>query len=218
MQGKLKSSNKKKFLLGLPLYVTSNIWDDISTVPASCSGNLTISCADTLECHDADAEQDTLTRQQHNIQTLGSLFVCLGLTSLWNIWGHITTVPACSSGTLTNVLPHRNAIPQTQDTTPHPVTVCRHGADLSLCYPLMWNVTLEYTATHFNVLGRTIDMLFIALLSLTGYWNDHAAQIFSIFLFVFFSVKFPTWILMSMIAIKMCLKCPHGLMNPNLSI
>ena len=84
-------------------------------------------------------------------------FFCLflGLTSLWNIWGHITTVPACSSGTLTNVLPHRNAMPQTQDTTPHPVTVYRHGADLSLCYPLMWNVTLEYTATHFNVLGET---------------------------------------------------------------
>ena len=64
-------------------------------------------------------------------------------------------VPACSSGTLTNVLPHRNAMPQTQDTTPHPVTVYRHGADLSLCYPLMWNVTLEYTATHFNALGET---------------------------------------------------------------
>ena len=83
------------------------------------------------------------------------LFVCLGLTSLWNIWGHITTVPACSSGTLTNVLPHRNAMPQTQATTPHPVTVYRHGANLSLCYPSMWNVTLEYTATHFNVLGET---------------------------------------------------------------
>ena len=83
------------------------------------------------------------------------LFVCLGLKSLWNIWGHITTVPACSSGTLTNMLPHRNAMPQTQDTTPHPVTEYRHGADLSLCYPLMWNVTLEYTATHFNVLGET---------------------------------------------------------------
>ena len=83
------------------------------------------------------------------------LFVCLGLTSLWNIWGHITTVPACSSGALTNVLPHRNAMPQTQDTTPHPVTVYGHGADLSLCYPLVWNVTLEYTATHFNVLGET---------------------------------------------------------------
>ena len=27
-------------------------------------------------------------------------------------------VPACSNGTLTNVLPHRNAIPQTQDMTP----------------------------------------------------------------------------------------------------
>ena len=31
----------------------------------------------------------------------------------------------------------------------------RHGADLSLCYPLMWNVTLKYTVTHFNVLGET---------------------------------------------------------------
>ena len=81
------------------------------------------------------------------------MFVCLGLTSLLNNWGHITTVPACSSGT--NVLPHRNAMPQTQDMTSHPVTVSRHGADLSLCYPLMWNVTLEYTATHFNVLGET---------------------------------------------------------------
>ena len=83
------------------------------------------------------------------------LFVCLGLTSFLNIWGHITTVPACSSGTLTNVLPHINAMPQTQDMTPNPVTVYRHGADLSLSYPLMWNITLEYTATHFNVLGET---------------------------------------------------------------
>ena len=64
-------------------------------------------------------------------------------------------VPACSSSTLTNVLPHRNAMPQTQGTTLHPVTVYRHGAYLSLCYLLMWNVTLEYTATNFNVLGKT---------------------------------------------------------------
>ena len=64
--------------------------------------------------------------------------------SLLNI-GHIVTVPVCSSGTLTNVLPHRNAMPQTQDMTPHPVTVYRHGADMLLCYPLMWNVTLEYS-------------------------------------------------------------------------
>ena len=69
--------------------------------------------------------------------------------------GHSAMVPTCSRGTLTNVLPHRNAMPQTQDTTPHPVTVYRHGADLSLSYPLMRNVTLEYTTTHFNVYGQT---------------------------------------------------------------
>ena len=82
------------------------------------------------------------------------------LTSLSNIWGHITTVPACSSVTLTNVLPHRNAMPQTQDMTPNSVTVYRHGADLSLCYPMMWNVTLEYTTTHFNVLGLARSFLY----------------------------------------------------------
>ena len=69
--------------------------------------------------------------------------------------GHITTVPACSIDTLTDVLPHRNAMTQTQDMTPHPFSVYIHWADLSLCYPLMWNVTLEYTATHFNVLCVT---------------------------------------------------------------
>ena len=57
---------------------------------------------------------------------------------------HIEKVPACSSGTLTNVLPHWNAMLQTQDMTPHPVTIniYRHGADL-LCYHccgmLHWN-------------------------------------------------------------------------------
>ena len=38
---------------------------------------------------------------------------------------------------------------------PHLDTVYRHRVDLSLCYPLMWNVTLVYTTTHFNVLGQT---------------------------------------------------------------
>ena len=37
-------------------------------------------------------------------------------------------VPACSSGTLTNVLPHWNAMLHTQDTTPHPVTVYKYRA------------------------------------------------------------------------------------------
>ena len=99
------------------------------------------------ECHKMSNHRQTT----HCIE----LFVCLGLTSLLNIWGHIVTEPACSSGTLTNVLPHRNAMLQTQDMTPHSLTLYGHGADLSLCYPLMWNVTLEYTATHFNGLGKT---------------------------------------------------------------
>ena len=52
-------------------------------------------------------------------------------------------VPACSSGALTNVLPHWNALLQTQDMPFHPVTVCRHGADLSLCDSLMWNTGIH---------------------------------------------------------------------------
>ena len=74
------------------------------------------------------------------------LFVCLGFMSLWNIWGHITTVLACSSGTLTNVLPHRNAMPQTQDMTPHPVTVYRQGPTchcaIHWCGTSHWNTQL----------------------------------------------------------------------------
>ena len=53
------------------------------------------------------------------------------------------------------MLPHWNVMPQAQDMTSHPVTVYRHRADLSLCYPLMWSATLEATTTHFNVLGLT---------------------------------------------------------------
>ena len=68
---------------------------------------------------------------------------------------HIATVPACSSGTFTNVLPHRNAMQKIQDIALHPVTVYRHRPYLSLCYSLMWNVPLEYTSTRFNVLTQT---------------------------------------------------------------
>ena len=84
-------------------------------------------------------------------------YVCWGLTLL-NTRGHNATVPACSIGTLTcfdQCAATQECQLRTQDMTLHPVTVFRHGADLSLCYPLMWNVTLEYTATHFNVLGET---------------------------------------------------------------
>ena len=88
---------------------------------------------------------------QRIVQTrlLKRLFICfIGFDVTFK--HHITTVPACSRGILTNVLSHRNSMPQTQDMTPHPVTVYRHEADLSLCYPMMWNVTLEYTATNFK--------------------------------------------------------------------
>ena len=44
---------------------------------------------------------------------------------------------------------------QTQDMAPHPITLYKHRADLPLHYPLIRNLTLEYTATHFNVLGQT---------------------------------------------------------------
>ena len=60
-------------------------------------------------------------------------------------------VPVYMRGTLTNVLPQWNVMPQTQDMSPHPVRVYRHGADLSLCYPMMWTVAREYTTTHVHV-------------------------------------------------------------------
>ena len=41
-------------------------------------------------------------------------------------------VPACSSGTLTNVLPHRHAMPQTPDMTHHPVTVLIQGRPVAV--------------------------------------------------------------------------------------
>ena len=44
--------------------------------------------------------------------------------------------------------PHGNVMPQTQNMTPKPVTVYRHEADLSLCFTLVWNVTLEHKATQ----------------------------------------------------------------------
>ena len=64
-------------------------------------------------------------------------------------------MPACRFDTLTNVLLHWNAIQQTQDMTPHPVTVYRHRADLAMYYPLMCNVTPEATNFYIIVVGLT---------------------------------------------------------------
>ena len=68
----------------------------------------------------------------------------LGLMLHLNIWGHIMTLPACSSGILTIVLPRWNAMPQTQDLPPHPVTVYRHRT----CHPIPSQYTDTGHATH----------------------------------------------------------------------
>ena len=73
-------------------------------------------------------------------------FVCLGLTSLLNIWGHIAMVPTCSSNSSTNVLPHRNAMPQTQDMTTHPPHYTDTGSTrrcaIHWCGMSHWNTQL----------------------------------------------------------------------------
>ena len=45
------------------------------------------------------------------------------------IFTHIATVPACSSGTLTIMLPHLNGMLQTQDMTLHPIAEYRHRTE-----------------------------------------------------------------------------------------
>ena len=86
---------------------------------------------------------------QHKMTNIKSVclalsFVCWGLVSLFKNIATVTSI--C---TLTNVPPHRNTMPQTQNMTPNPVTVYRHRAGLPFCYPFIWNVTPEYTTmTH----------------------------------------------------------------------
>ena len=70
-----------------------------------------------------------------------------------NIWGYIATVPAYSSDTFTNVLPHRNAMLQTQDMTSQPRhSIQTRGRPVAV---LSFDVTLEYTTTHLTVSGQT---------------------------------------------------------------
>ena len=111
-------------------------------------------CEGQLGSHIAFCTADVDNLLQCAAGKLMILLVCRGLISLLHICGHKATVQARRSSRLINVLPHSIAVLQIQDMTSHPVTVYRHRADLS-CNPLMWNVTLEYTTTHFNVLGQT---------------------------------------------------------------
>ena len=82
------------------------------------------------------------------------LFVCLlGFNVAFkHLRSCIAMMPACSSGSLslTNELPHRTG----HDNPSRHSIGLRQRAYFS-CNPLMWNVTLEYTTIHFNVLGQT---------------------------------------------------------------
>ena len=80
------------------------------------------------------------------------IFVCWGLTWLLNIWGRSFTVPACSSGTLTNELPHRNAMPQTQDITP---TLSQYTDIGRTCCAIHWCGTSLWNTQLPTVLGQT---------------------------------------------------------------
>ena len=116
-----------------------------------CQGS---KCADALS-HEYSIQlgpsaelQDSLGQTKKYVCFLNSthlicLSVCLFVEALTSEV-ILPIVPACSSGTLTNVLPHWNAMTQTQDVAPYLITVYRHRADLP-CYPLMWKVTLEST-------------------------------------------------------------------------
>ena len=62
----------------------------------------------------------------------------------------------CSSGILTNVLPHRNAMQQTQGMTPPP----RHSIQTQdrPVVVLSVGVELAYTTTHLNILVRILPL------------------------------------------------------------
>ena len=72
----------------------------------------------------------------HHFTFVSRLLVCWSLTSLWNIWGHIATVSYWSSGTLTNVVPHRNAADTGDDPPPPCHSIQTQG--LTCCYAIHW--------------------------------------------------------------------------------
>ena len=93
--------------------------------------------SDWLRCKYLSNDQDFL------VCLFVYLFVRWGLTSLLNIWGNIATVQLCFDQCA--AIQECHALD----------TVYRHRANQSLCFPWMWNARLEYTITHFNILGQT---------------------------------------------------------------
>ena len=97
-------------------------WTDCSTCQQAHSGDPRLALALISA---GDGYWPSLPGEEEKIPHMYHIWfglVCWGLTSLFNIWGHSAKVPACNSSTLSNVLPHRNAMQQKRDMAPHPVT------------------------------------------------------------------------------------------------
>ena len=92
----------------------------------------------------------TRDMQVQNQLPTATLFVCFDLTSLLNdgaclqMWyfDQCAATQEC------------HAVDTGHDTPPRH-SVYRHRTNLSLRYPFMWNVTVKYTTTHFDVLCQT---------------------------------------------------------------
>ena len=80
------------------------------------------------------------------------LSICLFLLWFNVIFKHLRSSQRCLLVAVVTMCCHI-WMPCRRHRTWHPVTVYRHRVDLSLCYPLMWNITVEYTTIHSNGLG-----------------------------------------------------------------
>ena len=100
----------------------------------------------------------TKFRLQYHLLHYLLLWFCwlVGLTSLLNIWGHITTVPACSSGTFTNELSQKcHAADTGHDTQPYHSIQTQGRPIVVLSIDVERHTGIHNYGTHFNVLGQT---------------------------------------------------------------
>ena len=88
--------DRKSFWITCWLNCAHWIWSFVS------SFSLVVWCGSTFATALPNIPQSFLMATFQQLR----VFVCWGKTVLLNNPGRITTVPACSSGTLTNVLPH----------------------------------------------------------------------------------------------------------------
>ena len=77
------------------------------------------------------------------------MIVCLGLTSLWNIWRYIAMVPICSSGTLTMCC--HTGMPCPRHRTWHPTPWQKTDKGLTYHYANHWCGTSHWN-TQLSIL------------------------------------------------------------------